>query len=184
MELIGPYVVACTLLVVAGAMKAIRPEDTARAVTQMVPLPIARLQPVIRLGAMVEASLGLVALALPRTVTAALVAASYLLFAGVVAYARAKGGAVASCGCFGTPDTPATLLHVIVNLGLAGAAIGVAVAAPAGSIVSVLATQPWAGVPLVAASALCTWLTYLALSVLAALHAARRLAGATSGRWR
>ena len=184
MELIGPYLVACTLLVVAGVMKAARPDDTARAVTQLVPLPMGRLRMVIRLGAMVEAGLGLVALAVPRTVTATLVAASYLLFTGVVAYARTKGGAVASCGCFGTPDTPATLLHVIVNLGLAAAAVGVAAATPTGSIVSMLATQPLAGVPLVAASALCTWLIYLALSMLAALQAARRLAGATPGRWR
>ncbi len=34
----------------------------------------------------------------------------------VVAYARSRGGALASCGCFGTPDTPATLLHVVVDL--------------------------------------------------------------------
>ena len=49
----------------------------------------------------------------------ALVAGSFAGFAVVVAFARHRGGAIASCGCFGTPDTPATLVHVAVNTGLA-----------------------------------------------------------------
>jgi uncharacterized protein YjeT (DUF2065 family) len=174
-ELIGLYLVACLLLVAAGTAKAIRPADTARAFSTVVSLPPGVLRIAIRIGAVVEAALGAVALLYPRTLTAGLVALSYAVFALVVAYARSRGGAVASCGCFGTPDTPATMLHVIVNLGLSGAAGYVAAAQPSGSLVSILSAQPLFGVPLVSVSALAAWLTYLAMSVLAGLQAARRL---------
>ena len=99
-------------------------------------------------------------------------ALSYAVFAVFVAYARARGGAIASCGCFGTPDTPATGIHVVVNLVLCLSAVSVAAAGPAGSIVSILARQPWHGIPLVVASAAGAWLTFLAVSVLAELQAA------------
>jgi hypothetical protein len=177
MELIGLYLVGCSLLVVAGAAKVVRPDDTARALATVLPLPLVRTRLLVRAGASAEAVLGVVALAYPRTVTAALVALSYAAFAAFVLVARAKGGAIASCGCFGTPDTPATLLHVLINLGLVVAAVAVAIAGPSGAIVFILSAQPLHGLPLVLVSALCVWLTFLAISVLGALQAARRLVG-------
>ncbi len=74
---------------------------------------------------MAEAVLGITALVLPRPWWAGLVALSYVVFAGFVAYARSTGGAIASCGCFGTPDTPATLVHVVIDgvLALSAAAV-------------------------------------------------------------
>lgn len=175
MELIGPYLVACALLVVAGVSKAIRPNDTARALGAMVPMGLATIRWAVRVGSLAEAALGSIALLDPRTASACLVALSYAAFAAVVAYARSRGGAIASCGCFGTPDTPATLLHVIVNMGLSLAAACVAAAGPTGSILSLLSQQPAHGLPLIVVSALCAWLTYLAVAVLAELQAARRL---------
>lgn len=189
MELIGPYLIGCTLLVLAGLMKAARPDDTARALVPLVParfnsfFPFRRMRTTIRVAAMLEAVLGIVAVALPRSLSAAVVAASYAVFAGVVAYARRRGGALASCGCFGTPDTPATLLHVVVDLMLAMAAAVVATYAPTeGTVVTALGHQPFAGVPLLAVSAVGAWLTYLTLSMLAALEAARRTAGVPERR--
>lgn len=177
MELIGLYFVACILLVAAGAAKAARPDDTARAVSVLVPRHPRGLREVVRAGSLAEAALGAVALSFPRTGLAAAVAASYLLFAVFVAIARHKGGPIASCGCFGTPDTPATGLHVVVDLVLAVSAAGVAAAGIRGSIASILAAQPLHGVALLMASALGAWLTYLTVSVLASLRAARRLTG-------
>ena len=177
MELIGLYLVACVLLILAGIAKAFRPDDTARAMAVVVPFKMPLLRRVIRCGSIAEAALGATALVLPRTVSAGLVALSYFIFALVVAYARSKGGAIASCGCFGTPDTPATMLHVIVDVALGIAAVLVAMAGPAGSIASVLSLQPLHGVPLTMASGLCAWLTYLAMSALAELEAARRALG-------
>jgi hypothetical protein len=111
---------------------------------------------------------------LPRPLTAGLVGASYVALAAVVAYTRSKGGALASCGCFGTPDTPATFLHLAINLVLALASIVVAIGAPAtGWTFSVLAPDPLHGAPLVLAVGVGVWLSYLALSVLSALQAAR-----------
>jgi hypothetical protein len=179
MELIGMYFVACGLLAAAGVAKAFRPTDTARALTSIVPLPLARMRVAIRCGAVAEAILGVVALLVPRTVTAGLVGLSYVAFAGVVAYARSTGGAIASCGCFGKPDTPATMVHLVINVGLAASAFAVAAARPVGSLASVLSAQPGKGIPLVIASSLCAWLVYLAISVLAEVTAARRLTAVT-----
>ena len=132
---------------------------------------------VVRVGALAEAALGAVALAFPRPATAALVALSYVCFFGVVAYARRRGGPLATCGCFGRPDTPPTALHLVIDLVLAAAAAAVAAGAPSGgTLVTQLAHQPWAGFPLLFVSAVGLWLTALALSALAALTAARRLA--------
>jgi hypothetical protein len=176
-ELIGLYFVACVLLVGAGTAKALHPDDTARALAQLVALPTRPVRVAVRAGAMAEAALGVVAIVFPRSLTALLVATSYLVFAGVVTAVRARGGPLATCGCFGSPDTPATMVHVVIDLVLAVAALSVAVAGPTGSLGSLLAAQPLDGVPLVAVSALCAWLTYLAMSALARAEAARRLLG-------
>jgi len=175
-ELIGLYLVAAGLLVVAGVGKAARSDDTARALAVLLPgSPSLRLlRWAVRLGALAEAGLGVVALVFPRPVTAALVALSYVCFAGVVAFARRRGGPLATCGCFGRPDTPPTGLHLVLDLVLAGSAAAVAAGAPGGgSLHAQLAHQPGAGVPLLFVSAVGLWLTVLALSALAALTSAR-----------
>ena len=181
MELIGPYLAACVLLVVAGVAKAVRPGDTARAVATTVSLPPPTLAPLVVVGATAEALVGLSGLLRPSTWTAGAVAASYLGFAVFVVVARARGGPVASCGCLGTPDTPATRLHVVVDLVLAGSAATVAAATPARWLPALLWRAPWHGVPLAAASVLCAWLAVLALSRLAELGAVRRSLGITRG---
>lgn len=189
MELIGVYFVACGLLVAAGAAKTLRPADTARAIVLLLPdwVPLSGSLRVtrhaVRLGAVAEGTLGAVALFFPRPLTAALVAASYALFVCVVAYARSCGGALATCGCFGQPDTPATRLHVAVNVGLCAAATLVALRPPdATTLFAVLSHQPWLGLPLLFVSGVGVWVTYLALSPLAALEAARHLVRRPSAR--
>jgi hypothetical protein len=186
-ELIGLYLVASGLLVAAGAAKAVRPDDTARAAAALLPgrrVPSHQtLRRAVRAAALAEAALGLVALVVPRPVTGAFVALSYALFFAVVLYARARGGPLASCGCFGRPDTPPTRLHLAVDLVLAAGAVAVAAGAPAsGSIATLLAHQPWAGLPLLFVSAVGLWLTFLALSALAALEGARRLVRPAASR--
>jgi hypothetical protein len=178
-ELIGPYLAACLLLVAAGVAKAARPGGTARAVASTVPLPLAVLAPLVRTGAAVEAVVGAAGLVYPSPRTADLVALSYAAFAAFVTVVLVRGGPLASCGCFGTPDTPATRLHVVVDLVLAGSALSVAVAAQSRWLPSQLAEQPWHGVPLVVTSILGAWLCVLVLGRLAELGAARRLLGIT-----
>jgi len=180
-ELIGPYLVAAGLLVVAGVTKAVRPDDTARALAALaggtgrtVPLRLTRT--IVRVGALAEALLGIAALVAPRPVTAALVALSYAAFAVVVAVAWRRGGSLATCGCFGRPDTPPTAVHLLLDLALAVVAAVVAAGAPTdGTLLTLLAHQPWAGIPLLFVSTVALWLTLLALSALGALEGARRL---------
>ncbi len=181
MELIGPYLVACGLLVVAGSAKVVRPGDTAIAVSQFVGRPAGRLRIAVRVGAGLEVVLGVVALVTLGRLPAAVVAASYLGFAGYLAVVRQRGGAVASCGCFGEPDTPATALHVVLDLGLGASALVVALAGTSGSLSSVLAGQPWHGVPLALASVVCGWLVVLAMSTFGRLQLARRQIRTTGG---
>ena len=181
MELIAPYLMACILLVGAGVAKALAPAGTARALAEVVPIRPGPLAVLVRWGSVAEAALGAAALVLPRPLTAAAVAGAYAAFAVVVAGVRARGGATASCGCFGAPDTPATGLHVVIDAGLAVSAAAVAVSSPGGTIVAVLGHQPMDGLPLVFLSGLGAWLGVLAMGRLADLRAARRLTGVTFG---
>ena len=169
MELIGLYLIGSVLLVLAGVAKAIRPGDTARALTEVLPGRL-HLQGLVRAGAAAEALIGAVAFFIPRPFPAALVCASYLGFAAYVAYVRQRRGPLATCGCFGQPDTPATWLHVAINVVLATAAGVVAAQSnDVSTLRSVLTTQPWGGLPLLLIGAVGVWLTYQALALLPTL---------------
>lgn len=182
MELIGLYLIASGLLVLAGIAKALRPEDTARALVELAPRRAAShvsqrvARAVLRGGATAEALLGIWALASPRPLAATLVAFSYILFTVVVVHARVHGGALSTCGCFGRPDTPATWLHAVLNALFAIAAVTVALhASTDANLRTLLSHQPWAGLPLLFVSGVGGYLTYLALSPLATLEGARRM---------
>ena len=182
MELIGLFLIAAGLLVLAGLAKALRPDDTARALLELAPEGITRhaslrsARAVVRVGAIAETAIGVWALVQPLPVSVALVASSYALFTVVVFYARLHEGALATCGCFGRPDTPATWFHVAVNALLAVAAVTVALQTTSGATMhTLLSHQPWAGFPLFFVSGVGLYLTYLVLSPLATLEGARRL---------
>ena len=182
MELTGLYLVAAGLLVVAGVAKTFHPGDTARALRDLVrdrrhAAPTQhQMHTLVRVGAIVEVALGSIALALPRPVTAGLVAVSYALFGCIVAYARWRGGALSSCGCFGRADTPATTLHALIDFLLAASCSAVALSVSSGgSLVTLLGQQPAQGLPLVFVSFVGLYMIYLTLSTLPALEGARRL---------
>jgi hypothetical protein len=181
-ELIGLYLVAAVLLVAAGGAKVVRPGGVARALATTFDLDTGRLSGAVRVVAAGEAALGVVALVWPTTVLAALVAASYLGFAVVLTVVRTKGGALASCGCFGRPDTPVTTAHVVADLCLGAAAATVAAAGHSGTVLAVLAGQPGRGIPLVAACFLAAWLTVLVMDQLSRLVAVRRQVGIAHSR--
>ena len=181
MELIGPYLAACLLLVAAGTAKAFRPADTARALAATVPIRLSMLVPLVRVGAGAELLVGAAGLALPSPWTAWPVALSYLGFAAYVGVVLVRGGPLASCGCFATPDVPVTRVHVALDLVLGASAAVVAAAVPTQWLPALLSGQPWAGVPLGATSLLGAWLAFLAMGRLAELGAARRRLGITRG---
>lgn len=147
--------VASALLVVAGPAKVRRPWTTAVAL-HVTPA-------VVRAGAAVETALGVWALAWSGPVAHLAVATSYLGFAAFVGAALARGTPVASCGCFGEPDVPPTVAHVVLDLGMATAALGAA-ATGAPRLVALVGEQPLGGVPLLGLVALGTAATALAMT--------------------
>ena len=161
----APFFVASALLALAGGAKLARPEPTMGAL-RSVGLPSSRLV-ALALGTG-EVLIGSIALIVGGAAVAWLVAASYLGFAGFVVVALRKGGAVASCGCFGTDDSPPTTVHLVLNLLAAITASGAAVA-DLGGIPDVIGDQPAFGLPFVGFVLLGTWFAYLALSVLPTL---------------
>ena len=150
---------AALLLAGAGLVKVARPANTAKAMR----VPSA----VVRLGAAVEAAVGLAGLFVGGWWPAVLVGASYVAFAVFVLSALVSGRPLATCGCFGEPDTPPTLVHVIINLALAGVALAAAATGTTHPVTS-LGAASWIGVVAVA------YLAFLALSALPRLVEASR----------
>jgi methylamine utilization protein MauE len=149
--------VAALLLVAAGFSKTVRPDTTARAL---------RVAPAaVRAGACAEAVLGILALlSVGGRITSALVATSYLAFASFVTVALVQDRPLATCGCFGEPDTPPTLVHVLIDAALAaGCAHAAATATPV--------PHGWA----LAAAAVPAYMAFVAMTALPrALTAGRR----------
>ena len=162
----APFFIASALLALAGAAKLTRPEPTAGAL-KSIGLPGSRLA-AQALG-LTEVVIGAAALVFGGAVTATAVAISYLGFAGFVVVALRTGGAVASCGCFGTDDTPPTIVHLVLNLAAVAAAVAAA-AANLGGVPDVLGDQPAFGLPFLGFILIGTWFAYLALSVLPTLR--------------
>ena len=166
--LTAPVLVACLLLIVAGALKLRRPVHTVGAL-RSVGLPASA--PAARVLGGFEILLGTATALTGNAVLIALVAAAYAAFTAFVARARATGGALASCGCVGRPDTPPTVTHLLVTGGLAIACAAAAVrAGVAGS--DWLTGSPASGrtAVLLGLTAVTTWLTWLALAVLPQTH--------------
>jgi hypothetical protein len=167
--LVGPLFIAALLLVVAGAPKVLDPGDTTRAI-RSVGLP-AR-DGLVRILALGEVTVGTTVVAVGGTVPAALLGTLYAGFAVFIVMAIARGGAVASCGCFGTPDTPPTYAHLVLNVGAAAVGFAAALSGPPG-VLDVLPTQPAAGIPFLGFVALGGWFGYLALTLLPRLETAK-----------
>jgi hypothetical protein len=172
--LAGPFTIAAALLAFGGAHKALRPRDTAQALTAVgVRVPGVPAHILVRAGGAAEVVVGVGALVTGGAVFAALVAASYALFAGFVVVALRADTPISSCGCFGKVDTPPSAVHVVLDLGFAGVA---AAAAFTGGVAlpDVLADQPLAGVPFVMLVVIGCSLVFLAFTALPKTMAAVR----------
>jgi hypothetical protein len=158
--LAGPFAAFALLLAVAGAMKALSPRSTVRAL-RSAGLPATNA--LVRAFGAGEVVVAVAAWTVAGPVPAVLVALSYAAFAGFVLLARARGASISSCGCFGKADTPPTMSHVIVNAAAVVIA-GAAAAWPARSPIGELSASPAAGVPLALLIAVVAALAYLALA--------------------
>jgi hypothetical protein len=173
--LAGPFAIAAVLLAVGGALKTVRPRDTAQALTAVgLRFPSAfSARTAVRVGGAVEAVVGVGALLVGGTVFAVLLAVSYLAFAGFVVVALRSGAPISSCGCFGKVDTPPSLVHVVIDVVAAAVA---AVAAVVGGVAlpDVLADQPLLGIPFLFLLAIGCSLVFLAFTSLPKAMAAVR----------
>ena len=162
--LAGPFFMFATLLVVSGVPKLTKPASTARAL-EAIGLP-----PSLNLGRAVgvaEIMVGVGAIAIGGRVLAGALALLYAGFAGFIIVGL-RSSSVRSCGCFGSDDTPPSLLHLAIDLG--AAAVGAILAArPIGDLAAVMGETPWAGIPLLLLILIGTWLALIVLAILPAL---------------
>lgn len=148
----GPFLAISALLVVAGTMKVYRPKFTVGA------LRAARLPAgpsLVRGLGLGELVVGIGAIVTGSPIWAAAVAVFYIGFAGFVIHALRSGIPISSCGCFGSPDTPPSVGHVVLNSTATVVALAVA-AAPVG---------PWGGLPGVDAGTAAAFLLFAGATV-------------------
>ncbi len=173
--LAGPFAIAAALLVVAGAAKALRPRETAQAIAAVgIHLPaFMSARVAVRIGGALEAVIAVAALLVGGPVLSALVATSYLAFAGFVVIALRTGAPISSCGCFGKVDTPPSIVHVVLDVAFAGVATAAAFSSGV-ALPDVLADQPLFGVPFLLLVGIGCSLVFLAFSSLPKTMAAVR----------
>jgi hypothetical protein len=135
------------LLVVSGVAKFRNPVPTSRA-ARAIGLPSHRRA--VRALGVVEIGAGAVALVAGRG-AALIVAALYLFLAGIALALRLRAPAT-PCGCLGAASTPASWMHVVLNVVGALCAL---TAVGSGSPAARLADEPVAGIVLLVL-ALCT----------------------------
>jgi hypothetical protein len=165
----GPLLAAAALLVAAGGAKAWRPEGTARALGEA---GIPAGPSVVRIVSGAEAALGVAAASVGGPLLAGAVSASYLAFTAFIVTALVRGWPLSSCGCFGERDSPPTVMHVLVDVGLA---VGAAAAAEqgGGAPLVLAAHRPGWGAAMILVAAVTAGLAYLALVRLPQLDLAR-----------
>jgi hypothetical protein len=142
-DLSGPYVIACAVLLLAGGMKMADPNPTRGALRAM-GLPW-RGPVVIALGG-AEVFFAVVALVAGGTVAAIPIVVVYAGFAVFVAAALARHTPLSSCGCFGRDDTPPTMVHLLLDLVFTAVAL-IAMVGDVPPIDRILSDQPAHGIP-------------------------------------
>lgn len=159
---VGPFYVVAALLLVSGVAKMADPSSTEGAL-RSVGLPAPRSTG--RVIGVAEIVIGILAVVVGGSAMALLVAAAYLSFAGFIVLALSRKGAVSSCGCLGSADTPPTWAHLVLNVAATAIAAIAAISAPPG-MATAIAEQPAAGTIFIAFVVLGAWFGYLVLAAL------------------
>ena len=132
-----------------------------------------------RLLGIIEITIAGSALILGGLVPAALVAVTYLGFAGFVALLSSRTRNTAPCVCFGSSSAPVGTLHIVINLAVAALA-GAAAADTTGGLGQAATDTPWAGLPFYGLTALLAWTAYVTLTLLPELQATMKTSGAAT----
>ena len=154
----GPFFGAALLLVAGGAAKLRRPAPAARALTAA-RIPGGTTS--ARAIGSTEIAAGTAAMLAPTVGTAALVTSLYVAFAVFVAAVASGRVLTPSCGCLGERDTPASLLHAVLDL-LAAAVALIAVVWQPRSLPTMVSSSPLNGVLFLLGVSLIAYLAYLA----------------------
>lgn len=124
--LAGPLHLLGLVLVVSGLQKVLRPGPAAQAMLAA-RLPVTRSPAAgVALG-LIEASVGVVAVAVPEWWAAAALGGFYAALAAFVLRLRATD-ASAGCGCFGATSAPPGRAHLVSNVVAAAVGLGTAAA--------------------------------------------------------
>lgn len=158
----GPFLAITTLLAVAGVMKVYRPKYTVGAL-RAAGLPANNA--LVRLLGAAEVGVGIAALSTDAPMWAAAIGAFYLAFALFVVHALRSGIPISSCGCFGSPDTPPSVGHVVIDLAAFVVALAVALN-PVGPWVGLPGVNIWTGAAFLLFSAATVYLLYAIVNVL------------------
>ena len=136
---IGPFLAAVLLLAHSGFSKLARPEPT-RPAMRALHLPHSELSVRVLGGLELAVAISGVVVGVAGAIA---VAVTYTALAGA-AFFLWRAAPSTPCGCLGASPTPATAIHVVVNL---AAALTAVLAATAPHPFTVVADQPLAGVP-------------------------------------
>lgn len=157
----APYFLAAALLVLSGVAKVRRPGPASRALAAA-GLPSG--WGTVRVLGTAEFAVGALAVALPNPPVAMALAAFYGAFALFVGYVLAARIPAASCGCAGGREAPPSILHVVLDLFAAAAAVVIAYDPPP-NVVRFALGAPLHGLPLVALLGATGYLAVLATSL-------------------
>ena len=158
----GPFLAISALLAVAGATKVFRPTYTVGAL-RAAGLPANNT--LVRLLGLAEVGAGIAAIWTGASLWAAAIGIFYLGFAIFVIYALRSGIPIASCGCFGSPDTPPNVGHVVLDLTATAVALAVAID-PIGSWGGLPGVEIWTAVAFLLFSGATVYLLYAIVNVL------------------
>jgi hypothetical protein len=158
----GPFLAISVLLAVAGVMKVYRPAFTTGAL-EAAGIPANDL--LVRLLGLAEVIVGVGAVVTGGSAWAAAVGVFYLGFTVFVLFALRSGAPISSCGCFGSPDTPPGVGHVIVDVSAVVVAVLTALGPP-GAWVGVGGAELSVIVPFLLFSGATVYLLYAIVNVL------------------
>ena len=161
---------AAALLAAAGAVKLVRPQPAASALSAA-GLPGG--EGAGRALGAVEVAIGSWALIGPSTISDAAVAVAYLAFAAFVGFLLVARPHAPSCGCAGAKDVPPSWLHLLLNL-IAAAAGAVGAISPSLGIGRVAESLGWAQLPFVSGMAAAGALAVVAVTDLPRAYASYR----------
>jgi len=160
-DVLAPIVfLAAGLLVMAGAVKLVRPEATAQALLDA-GLPGSR-RAGRSIGAL-EIAVGSAAVVVPGTGGAVALGLTYIGFAGFLGYVLHAHPDAGSCGCAGSTAIPPSRLHLTLDAIAGFAGLGFALTA-APSLGAWAGSLGWAAVPAAFGLALAGWLAVVVVT--------------------